>query len=58
VPVAIKDLCDLAGVATSCAAPLAGDRPAERSATVVTKLEAAGAVIVGKTNLYEYAFMG
>jgi amidase len=58
VPVAIKDLCDLRGVATSCASPVAGGRAAERSATVVEKLEAAGAVIVGKTNLYEYAFMG
>ncbi|MCW5889290.1 MAG: amidase [bacterium] len=58
VPIAIKDLCDLRGEATTCAAPLAGERPAVQSATVVERLEAAGAVIVGKTNLYEYAFMG
>jgi amidase len=58
VPIAIKDLCDWRGLATTCASALAADGAAERSATVVEKLEAAGAVIVGKTNLYEYAFMG
>jgi amidase len=58
VPIGIKDLCDIAGVPTSCASGLAPETPAERSATVVEKLEASGAICVGKTNLYEYAFMG
>jgi amidase len=58
VPIAIKDLCDLRGTMTTCASPLARGGAAERSATVVERLEAAGAIIVGKTNLYEFAFMG
>ena len=58
VPIAIKDLCDWTGTATTCASPVASGRQATQSATVVERLEAAGAVIVGKTNLYEFAFMG
>jgi amidase len=58
VPIAIKDLCDWRGTVTTCASPLVVGGEAARSATVVDRLEAAGAVILGKTNLYEYAFMG
>jgi Asp-tRNA(Asn)/Glu-tRNA(Gln) amidotransferase A subunit family amidase len=56
IPVAVKDNIDVAGLPTSsgCRA-LAGAMPL-RSATVVERLRAAGAVIVGKTNLSEFSF--
>ena len=58
VPVAVKDLCDLRGTATTCASRVRGDRTADADATCVTRLLDAGAVIVGKTNLTEFALMG
>jgi len=54
VPFAVKDNIDVAGVETT-AACAAFARRAERSATVVQRLEAAGAVWVAKTNLDQFA---
>jgi aspartyl-tRNA(Asn)/glutamyl-tRNA(Gln) amidotransferase subunit A len=56
VPIAVKDLYDIAGVVTSgcCAAYL--ERTATDDSPVVAKLKAAGAIIVGKTNMHELAF--
>lgn len=51
---AIKDNIDYAGVPTTCACPESAYVP-EQSAAVVTALEAAGAVAVGKTNLDQFA---
>ncbi|MFN8643292.1 MAG: amidase family protein [Candidatus Binatia bacterium] len=48
---AVKDLCDLRGTLTTCASRVLDERFAERDATCVARLVAAGAVIVGKTNL-------
>ncbi|MCX7623421.1 MAG: amidase, partial [Thermomicrobium sp.] len=58
LPVALKDLVDLAGVPTTAGSPLLADRGAARDATVVERLRAAGAVIVGKTRLPEFAYAG
>jgi len=58
VPVAAKDLCDMRGTVTTCASTVRGDAVAARDATVVARLQAAGAVIVGKTHLTEFALMG
>lgn len=55
VPVAIKDLIDQAGVPTTCGSSFYREVPG-RSAVVVGRLEAAGAVIVGRTGLHEFAF--
>lgn len=56
IPIAIKDLIDLAGFPTRAGSPLHfGDTPALKDAAVVEKLKAAGAVIVGKTNTHEIA---
>jgi aspartyl-tRNA(Asn)/glutamyl-tRNA(Gln) amidotransferase subunit A len=55
VPVALKDNMCTHGIATTCSSKiLEGWRP-PYNATVVTKLEQAGAVIIGKTNLDEFA---
>lgn len=54
LPFAIKDNLDLAGLPTTCACPDYAYTPT-RSATVVERLLAAGAVAVGKTNLDQFA---
>lgn len=54
IPFAIKDNIDLAGIPTTAACPAFSHTP-ERSATVVEKLLAAGAIPVGKTNLDQFA---
>ena len=59
IPVSIKDLFDVAGeVTTAGSAVLRGAAPAARNAPVVERLIAAGAVIVGRTNMTEFAFSG
>src|SRR3977135_328338 len=56
VPVAIKDIIDTADYPTECgSAYLAGRRPRE-DATVVARLRAAGAGIIGKTVTTEFAY--
>lgn len=55
VPVAVKDLCDMTGVATTAGLPMFRKAIAQRDATVVTNLRAAGAVILGKLQLTEGA---
>nr|WP_246580521.1 amidase [Deinococcus aestuarii] len=56
VPVALKDLVDVAGVPTTCGSRIWADHVPERDAAVTTRLETAGAVLVGKTNLLEFAY--
>lgn len=51
---AVKDNIDVAGLPTTAGCPSFAYRP-ERSATVVEKLEAAGAMLVGKTNMDQFA---
>lgn len=55
VPVAIKDNMLLAGKKTSCSSNILKDYTAAYTATVVARLEEAGAVIVGRTNMDEFA---
>jgi allophanate hydrolase len=54
VPFGVKDNIDVAGLPTTAACPAFAYLP-ERSATVVERLEAAGAVVFGKTNLDQFA---
>jgi Asp-tRNA(Asn)/Glu-tRNA(Gln) amidotransferase A subunit family amidase len=59
IPVAIKDLMDVRGMRTTAASKvLEGEAPAEADAECVRRLRAAGAIIVGKTNLHEFAYGG
>ncbi|MEQ8234385.1 MAG: amidase [Gammaproteobacteria bacterium] len=57
VPVAVKDLCDASGTRTLAGMPTvrANAAPATRDATVVARLRAAGAVLIGKLQLTEGA---
>ncbi len=54
VPCAVKDNIDVAGLPTTCACPAFAYTPTQH-ASVVARLEAAGAVVVGKTNLDQFA---
>lgn len=56
VPVGVKDLCETKGVRTTAGSKILGGWVPDRDATVITKLRQAGAVIVGKTHLHEWAF--
>jgi aspartyl-tRNA(Asn)/glutamyl-tRNA(Gln) amidotransferase subunit A len=56
VPVAVKDLIDVAGAPTTCASRADSPRRPSADAALVRGLKAAGAVILGKTNLLEYAY--
>ncbi|HEY7248580.1 MAG TPA: amidase [Xanthobacteraceae bacterium] len=56
VPVAIKDIIDTADYPTELGSPLSAGRRPQRDATVVAKLRAAGAIIIGKTVTTELAY--
>ena len=58
IPIALKDLIDTAGVRTTAASALYKDRIPKEDAEVVRRLRRAGAVIVGKNNLHEFAYGG
>ena len=58
VPLAIKDNIATAGIRTTAASRVYADWVPDRDATVVERLRSAGAVILGKLNLYELAFGG
>jgi aspartyl-tRNA(Asn)/glutamyl-tRNA(Gln) amidotransferase subunit A len=59
IPISIKDLFDEAGVVTLGASKvLVGAPPAQRDSIVVQRLKKAGAIIIGRTNLTEFAYSG
>jgi aspartyl-tRNA(Asn)/glutamyl-tRNA(Gln) amidotransferase subunit A len=58
IPVAIKDLVDVAGVPTSMGSLVHEGKVAERDSPLVARIRAAGAVIVGKTTTSEYGWKG
>lgn len=59
IPISLKDLFDEAGVVTlGGSILLIGSPPAKRDSAVVARLREVGAVIVGRTNLTEFAFSG
>jgi aspartyl-tRNA(Asn)/glutamyl-tRNA(Gln) amidotransferase subunit A len=58
IPISLKDLIDTAGVRTTSGSALHKDRVPIEDAEVVRRLRNAGAVIVGKNNLHEFAYGG
>jgi aspartyl-tRNA(Asn)/glutamyl-tRNA(Gln) amidotransferase subunit A len=56
IVVAVKDLVDVAGMVTTAGGIILPDQPAERDAPVVERLRREGCVVIGKTNLHEFAF--
>jgi aspartyl-tRNA(Asn)/glutamyl-tRNA(Gln) amidotransferase subunit A len=56
VPISLKDLIDLKGVPTTAASRVRQGHVARADAVVALRLRDAGAVLVGKTNLHEFAF--
>ncbi|MBL8313728.1 MAG: amidase [Rubrivivax sp.] len=59
LPVSVKDLFDIAGQTTCAGSVVLRDAPAaQHNAPVVDRLLAAGAVIVGRTNMTEFAYSG
>jgi aspartyl-tRNA(Asn)/glutamyl-tRNA(Gln) amidotransferase subunit A len=59
LPVSVKDLFDLAGqVTTAGSVVLKDSAPAKVDAPAMARLRAAGAVLIGRTNMTEFAFSG
>lgn len=55
IPLGIKDIVDVAGLPTRAGSTLTDARPASEDATVVARLRAAGAIVLGKTVTTEFA---
>lgn len=54
--IAVKDLIDVKGIPTTAGSRVLHDNIADEDAFVVERLESAGAVIIGKANLHEFAY--
>ena len=55
IPLALKDNIDTAGTRTTAASPMFKDRIPTEDAAIVSRLKKAGAIILGKVNLHEFA---
>ena len=58
IPIGLKDLIDTAGVKTTCGSALFAERVPNEDAEVVRRLKQAGAVLIGKQNMQEFAWGG
>ncbi len=59
LPISLKDLIDVRGEMTTAGSPsLRNAPPAQSDATIVSRLKAAGAIIIGRTNMTEFAYSG
>ncbi|MCE2485660.1 MAG: hypothetical protein J4F42_09130, partial [Desulfurellaceae bacterium] len=58
IPIAVKDLCFTKGIRTTCASKILADWVPDYNATIMDKLYAAGAVLLGKLGMTEFALSG
>jgi aspartyl-tRNA(Asn)/glutamyl-tRNA(Gln) amidotransferase subunit A len=58
IPIALKDNIDTAGIRTTAASAVLADRVPEEDAEVYRRLREAGAVLLGKLNMHEFAYGG
>ena len=58
IPIGLKDLIDTAGISTTAASEVYKHRVPTQSANVALKLEQAGAILLGKQNMHEFAYGG
>lgn len=58
IPIALKDLIDTAGIRTTAASAVFAERVPAVDAEVVRRLKNAGAILLGKLNLHEFAYGG
>lgn len=58
IPIALKDLFDIAGSVTTCGSHVQAGQVATSDAALVQRLQAAGAVLLGKVATYEFALTG
>jgi aspartyl-tRNA(Asn)/glutamyl-tRNA(Gln) amidotransferase subunit A len=56
IPIGLKDLIDTAGVRTTAASAVFAERIPTEDAEVTRRLKSAGAILIGKTNLHEFAY--
>ena len=56
MPISVKDIIDVARVATSAASRVRAGHRADADANIVSRLREAGAIVIGKCNLHEFAF--
>ena len=56
IPISLKDIIDLAGTPTTAASRLRAGHCATADAPIVARLRTAGAIVIGKCNLHEFAF--
>jgi amidase len=54
LPIALKDLLDVAGIPTTCGSPLLRDNIPSKDALLTQRLKAAGGIVIGKTNTPEW----
>ena len=56
VPINVKDIFETAGIRTTCSSRILHDHVPTRDATIVARLRKAGAVLLGKANMLEFAY--
>jgi aspartyl-tRNA(Asn)/glutamyl-tRNA(Gln) amidotransferase subunit A len=56
IPYSLKDLVETRGIRTTAGSPILRDFVPERDATVYERLNAAGAILLGKNNMLEFAY--
>ena len=58
IPIALKDLYDTKGVRTTASSQVTADRVPDQDATTTARLKAAGAILLGKLSMHEFALGG